>query len=175
MEPVALYTRRDSIYKKLGLECYDIDRDARTYPGIAPVIAHPPCRAWANLRGLAKPRKDEPFLALHAVDMVRMYGGVLEHPAGSRLWPEVLPLPGSRFDAWGGWSLSIDQSWWGHPCRKRTFLYIKGIAPSRIPAHPIGGVITRTDENISKADREHTPIALAEWLIELCQRIPSQH
>ena len=41
-----LFARADSIYKTLpGCDVYDIKRDARTWPGGCPVVAHPPCRA----------------------------------------------------------------------------------------------------------------------------------
>ena len=82
----ALFVRADSIYKTLpGVDAYDIERDARTYDGPWPVVAHPPCRAWGRLRTFAKPRPDERNLARLAVALVREFGGVLEHPENSTL------------------------------------------------------------------------------------------
>ena len=44
-----LFARADSYYKTLpGCEVYDMERDARTYDGPWPVVAHPPCRAWGS-------------------------------------------------------------------------------------------------------------------------------
>lgn len=193
MQTVAvLFARGDSIYKALpGCDVWDIERDARTWPGGAPVVAHPPCRAWGQLRALANPRPDEKALALYSVDQVRKHGGVLEHPKTSTLWPVAgLPQPGTR-DAWGGWTLPISQIWWGHRAEKPTYLYIVGCAPADIPAMPIalgeaqyvcGSSGRRRDGSrlhkgdvgwrpeISKAEREHTPAALAEWLVELARR-----
>ena len=63
---------------------------------------------------MANPRADERNLARLAVALVREFGGVLEHPAASTLWPaQRLPPIGQR-DAFGGWTLPIVQSWWGH-------------------------------------------------------------
>jgi hypothetical protein len=82
-----LFARADSVYKTMpGLDVFDIERDARTFAGGAPVVAHPPCRAWGRLRTFAKPRDDERECGSWAVDMVRQCGGVLEHPAQSSLW-----------------------------------------------------------------------------------------
>src|SRR5207245_1798634 len=92
-----LFARRDSIYKTLpGCEVYDQDRDALSYVGGMPVVAHPPCRAWGNLAHFAKPRDGEKQFAEWAVQQVRRWGGVLEHPKNSRLWAaKGLPKAGS--------------------------------------------------------------------------------
>lgn len=187
-----LFARGDSFYKTLpACDVWDIDRDARRWPGGAPVVAHPPCRAWGQLRALANPRPDEKALALFAVEQVRTFGGVLEHPKNSTLWPVAgLPAPGRR-DEFGGWTLPIFQSWWGHRAEKPTLLYIVGCEPADIPAMPIqlgeashvigssgrrrdGGRLHKGDPRwrpeVTKAEREHTPPALAAWLVELASR-----
>jgi len=91
-----LFARDDSRYKELdGYDVYDIHRDARNYCKNYPVVAHPPCRAWGMLSHMANPREGEKQLAYLALAQVRLNGGILEHPAGSRLWKEApLPLAG---------------------------------------------------------------------------------
>lgn len=165
-----LYVRRDSIYKGLALECFDEHRDARTYEGLLPVVAHPPCRAWGRLRHFAKPRHDERDMALHAVDLVRRLGGVLEHPQNSLLWPVAgLPGPGHR-DAWGGWTLVANQSAWGHEAPKPSRFYIVGCEPVSLPALPIRlGEPAGRIENMCRQKRERTPPELARWLCEVAE------
>src|SRR5208283_3687563 len=95
--PVAvLFARADSIYKTLpGCDVWDAERDALNWHGGCPLIAHPTCRAWGRLRHFAHPREGERELALWAVKMVQRWGGVLEHPVASQLWPSAnLPKPG---------------------------------------------------------------------------------
>lgn len=179
-----LFARADSIYKTLpGTDVYDIDRDARTWPGGAPVVAHPPCRAWAGLRFHAKPREGEKDLAHFAVQKIREFGGVLEHPLKSTLWPAAnLPPTGNR-DAWGGWTLVIHQNWFGHRAQKATRLYIVGCEPADIPVMPLRlGEATHTvglwsgrnkaacRPSITKSEYEGTPPELAIWLVELARR-----
>jgi len=176
-----LFARADSYYKSLpGCDVWDIDRDARRWPGGCPVVAHPPCRAWGRLRHFARPRDGERELALWAVDQVRRWGGVLEHPASSLLWPAAaLPKPGQR-DEWGGWTLPVIQWWWGHRAEKPTLLYIVGSEPKDILPIPLKiGEATHVIQSrkrcgyrphVTKAEREHTPPALAEWLVELASR-----
>jgi hypothetical protein len=167
----ALFVRADSCYFDLaGVDCWDVARDARSYADLVPVVVHPPCRAWGRLRHRAKPRDDEKALALFAVDVVRRVGGVLEHPHASTLWATAgLPLPGQR-DAFGGFTLLVDQGWWGHPAPKPTWLYVVGCDPSEVPALPVqlqraGGRTT----NLSSSGRERTPVNFARWLVSLAR------
>lgn len=191
-KPVAvLFARKDSNYKHIDdVDVWDIERDARRWPGGSPVVAHPPCRAWGQLSHMAKPRPDEKDLALWAVDMVRQYGGVLEHPKQSKLWPaKNLPLPNER-DLFGGWTLPIFQCNFGHTAEKPTYLYICGIEPVSMPPMPvipgkeaciIGSHGKRSDgsrlqagdygwrKSCFRADREHTPMALARYMVEIAR------
>ena len=187
MTVAVLFARADSVYKTMP-ECdvYDIERDARTWPGGCPVVAHPPCRAWGQLRHMARPREDEKDLARWAVERVRQWGGVLEHPARSTLWADqLLPAPGT-VDAVGGWTLPILQSQWGHKADKATWLYIVGARPADLPTipfklgaatHVIASSTARQHRGhpqfrpeVTKAEREHTPPALARWLVDLAAR-----
>ncbi len=188
MSPIAvLFARADSVYKDIpGCDVFDIGRDARKWPGGCPVVAHPPCRAWGRLSHIANPRHDEKDLARWAVSQVREWGGVLEHPAGSKLWTDqCLPLPGKR-DEYGGHTLPIHQNWWGHKAQKATWLYVVGCGPRDIPVipldlreptHVIASSTMRQHRGhpqfrpeVTKAEREHTPPRLAEWLVELARR-----
>src|SRR5579872_1544871 len=128
MTVAVLFAHRKSVYKTLpGLDVFDEDRDARTYAGSWPVVAHPPCRGWGRFRKFAKPAEHELQLAIDAVATARRLGGVIEHPAHSRLW-QVLGLPiGRETDDFGGFTIHVDQCWWSHPARKGTFLYVVGL------------------------------------------------
>jgi hypothetical protein len=187
-----LFARGDSHYKTMpDCDVWDIERDARKWPGGCAVVAHPPCRAWGQLRHMAKPRPDEKDLARWAVDQVRAFGGVLEHPKKSTLWPDQgLPQPG-KFDSFGGWTLPIFQQWWGHRAEKATLLYIVGCAPSDVPqmpmclgeaSHVIASSSARQRRNhprhrpeVSRPEREATPPALAAWLVDLASRCKKPH
>ena len=179
-----LFARKNSIYHSYP-ECdvYDKQRNALTYKGGLPIIAHPPCRAWGGLSHFAKPEEGEKELANWSIEQIRQHGGILEHPRTSRLWKEMnLPL-GMQVDAYGGYSLSINQSWFGHLARKATLLYVCGIPRGELlpvcysldaPTH----VVTTSKRKsgfrlleLSDALREGTPPMLAEWLIENARRI----
>jgi hypothetical protein len=105
MTVVALFVDAKGIYPEvLGAEnCWDEKRDARTYAGPYPVVAHPPCHLWVNLaavnykRALNEPNRKLVLPAWYpggtdggcfaaALAAVRRCGGVLEHPAGSHAW-----------------------------------------------------------------------------------------
>lgn len=177
-----LFARRDSVYKTLfGCDVYDIDRDARNFAGWVPVVAHPPCRGWGRMRQFSHATLEEKRLGPWAVDQIRLWGGVLEHPAESTLFTHCrMPKPGEFADRFGGYTVAIEQFHWGHRAEKATWLYIVGCHPSLIPVMPRRpGRPThciRPTKNyprlpsVTKPEREHTPPALAEWLIELARR-----
>lgn len=187
MKSVAvLYCTPASIYKSLALECFDQYRDARTYAGWLPVVAHPPCRSWGRLRHLAKPVAWERALGLHAVQQVRRCGGVLEHPAGSLLWSDLpefgaypLPAVGAGVDAFGGQTISVYQSDFGHPAPKHTWLYVVGARPGELckavragdlckAARP-GGL--RKVAYQPSARRMDTPLPFAELLLSIAEAV----
>ena len=66
-----------SVYFDLdAVEVYDAKRDARTFGGGKPVVAHPPCRAWSrHCAHQAKPEPGERELGLWCVDQVKKWGG----------------------------------------------------------------------------------------------------
>lgn len=167
MRVAALFTRPESVYGQLGADCFDSNRDARTFDLACPVIAHPPCRAWGKLSHFAKPRSDERDLAWFALWVVRHCGGVLEHPATSRLWREAGIVPGKR-DEFGGLLVPVDQLAYGHRAQKRTGLYLVGcdITP-QLAVVPASAVV----ENMCRAERERTPPELARVLVEAARSV----
>jgi hypothetical protein len=184
MTVAVLFARGDSVYKTLpDCDVWDIERDARNWPGGSPVIAHPPCRLWAKLRQFAKAADPvmERKLAVDAVQSLQRFGGVLEHPAQSTLWAhQGLPTPGRAPDKFGGWTAEVRQCDWGHKAEKRTWLYIVGCHPDELPVmpprrEPTGlikpqrGVPRDNRKIVTKAEREHTPPELARWLVELAK------
>lgn len=172
LDVAVLFAREDSVYKRLpGVDVFDLARDARTYHGPLPVVAHPPCRAWGRLRHFAKPRPDEKALALFAVHAVRSWGGVLEHPANSTLWPAAgLPAPGA-LDCFGGFTYPVSQQWFGHRAPKLTWLYVCGVQPRAIPVVPFElGTAAGRIARMGQREREATPEAFARWLVELARR-----
>jgi hypothetical protein len=168
-----LFARTDSVYKTFPFcDVFDIDRDARTWAGGLPVIAHPPCRSWGRLRTFSRPAPGEHDLAFFAVQRVRENGGVLEHPATSLLFRDAgLPAPGAGVDWCGGWTMSVPQFWFGHRADKLTWLYVVGCSPSCVPELPfVLGQASRKVEFMSHAEREKTPEKFAVWLCDLALR-----
>jgi hypothetical protein len=185
-EIAALFVRSDSIYKSLpGVDCWDAERNALNWPGGCPVVAHPPCRGWGTLRAFAKATEEEKALGPWAVQQVRRWGGALEHPARSSLWKYCdLPRPGD-LDSVGGFTIDLDQFWFGHRAQKRTWVYVCGCRPMDIPAWPIRlGKAPRVVTNlpglrkgmrgfrteITKRERDASPPAFAVWLVELARK-----
>jgi hypothetical protein len=143
----ALYVAARGGYFGLDyVDPWDRERDARLYDGPLPVVAHPPCQRWGKMwagspsviakTGVRKVKGDDGGCFASALDAVRRYGGVLEHPWGSAAWAHfnlnVPPrsggwisaeLPGShRY----GWTCCVEQGRYGHYARKPTLLYAVG-------------------------------------------------
>lgn len=159
-----------SVYHSIeAADVYDEKRDARTFRGGVPVVAHPPCRAWsAYCRHQAKPPPGEAELGPMCVAWLALCGGVLEHPAHSRLWAEMdLPLPG---DGVRGcfWAAAVKQVWWGGPVVKNTWLLFAHIPPAAVEfpfvLHDPKGDREKWNR-LSKRKRAATPEAMARWMI----------
>ena len=176
----ALYVRSDSVYKLIGADAWDAERDARRWRGGCPCVAHPPCAQWGRLRFTATVDPALKALGPLAVRQVRANGGVLEHPAHSTLWAHcALPLPG-QVDAHGGWTLEAAQHRWGHRVAKLTWFYVVGLSAAELPAlPPLRGEPThairprfrgdRTRLCLPRAEREETPPLLATWLMRVAR------
>lgn len=136
----ALYVETDGCYFGLpGVDPWDIDRDARLYAGPHPVVAHPPCQRWGRFwhGSTRKPHQfklgDDAGCFAAALQAVRTWGGVLEHPADSRAWSHFNLNAPTRGGGWiaadmlGGWTCYVEQGHYGHESRKPTWLYACGV------------------------------------------------
>jgi len=152
----ALFVAKGGIYYDLpNVDPWDEQRDARKYAGPHPVIAHPPCKRWGNYwsggpprvfvaRGLingfdavARDAKyklgDDGGCFIAALEAVRTFGGVLEHPLGSHAWKFFGLARPPRRGGWviadrnGGWTCCVEQGAYGHRGRKATWLYANKI------------------------------------------------
>jgi hypothetical protein len=176
MNVAALYVDPIGPYPRLVSEWYDEARDARMYAGPWPVVAHPPCGPWGRLKFLCT--KQEKNCGPHAVAMVRLYGGVLEHPANSSLWKYCsMPRPGEIADVFGGVTYALRQVSWGHCCEKPTWIYVVGV-DSRIVIEGIrtGGSATKRITNgprgpqlkrATSKEASRSPPEFAAWLVSL--------
>lgn len=136
----ALYVDPNGVYADApDVELWDEQRDARLYAGPHPVVAHPPCARWCMLAPLNAHQYgyqvgDDDGCFASALLAVETYGGVLEHHAYSYAWPAFhLPRPWRghwiRSFTSPGWVVEISQAAYGHPTRKRTWLYYVGQDP----------------------------------------------
>lgn len=188
----ALYVDRErGPYRAIhGVDVWDEARDASRYAGPWPVVAHPPCGPWGRLRHMCGAALlAQEWLGPLAVEQVRTWGGVLEHPADSKLWQACnMPRPGGLPDASGGFTLAIEQWFWGHEAVKPTWLYVVGASVPPMPPRPTtarpasGGIEARKRdpklrsmvERMSANKRHLTPPAFAEWLVELARSVRSR-
>lgn len=140
----ALFVQTNGSYFGLpGVDAWDEKRDAREYPGPYPVVAHPPCQRWGKMyfgqplavsKGVPKQKLgDDGDCFVCALEDVRTWGGVIEHPKGSHAWKYFdLPIPKpdggwTEPDKCGGRSCCVEQGRYDHYARKPTWLYAVGI------------------------------------------------
>lgn len=177
----ALYVYRDGCYSDvLGVDLWDEERNAMLYDGPYPIVAHPPCKVW-SLMSNCRPEivKDEDGGMFEAaLNAVRTYGGVLEHPAHTRAWKKYgMPKPPKR--GWAqalddpGWVCEVDQRWYGHEANKPTWLYyVGGLAPPQLK----WGRAPKGDKTVGRSwgqgrdrKRSGTPPAFRDLLIWLAR------
>ena len=182
-----VYFVADNSYYRLlpGLDLFDLRRNALSTVSNAPAIYHPPCRSWGRLRQFAKTPSGEHWLAVWAVLRMWRYGGVLEHPAGSKLWSLMgLAYPGRGYDLHGGFSVSLNQSWFGYPAKKNTWLYVVGCEISDLPEMPLcfnaisktvsGSKNRNVLKELSHSERSRTTLQFNEYLVSVLNTIKSK-
>jgi hypothetical protein len=152
----ALCVSPRSIYKKLGLDCYDINRDAFSYSGHNPVIAHSPCRCFSKLRSFVRVPGSDFKLAQFCYQVLKTNGGILEQPAGSKM-KDYLGLPAPLY---------VDQFWFGYPIRKPTWLWFFDCEPLPVP-FSLNPDLTNSKQfdSMSSNQRSRTTETFALWLI----------
>lgn len=111
-----------------GVDPWPESRDARTYAGPWPVVAHSPCERWGRYAAVNGMIGQDGGCFEAAARAVRKWGGVLEHPYGSKAFTLFgLPIPPRRGwstpDKHGGRSCLVYQGHYGHRAPKPTWLY----------------------------------------------------
>lgn len=151
-----------------GVEVYDVDRDARMFPGDMPIVAHPPCRGWSQFARCMGhiPIPEERELGLWCCDQLRACGGVLEQPAGSKLF-FAAGFPDSQI-----WITEVWQAWWGYRTKKSTWLAFCGVDPRAVNP-PLRlhnrGSDRKTYDRMSERQRSETVPEFADWLVALAR------
>lgn len=175
----ALYVQTGGCY--FGIPCidpWDEHRDARTYAGPHPVIAHPPCERWGRYwfggpsARVRRVKGDDGGCFASALECVRKHGGVLEHPEATSAWAwhglRKPPRTGGWVEAdnFGGWTCCIEQGAYGHRARKATWLYV---CKTRLPKLSWGkapGDFVRLDEGFHSIEERRRAVKTGA-----CQRL----
>jgi hypothetical protein len=145
-----------SNYKLIpGLDLWNAKRDMRNFKGSNKVIAHPPCAQWSRFRSFARSNIAEKDLAFFCLNIVHKNGGIFEHPAGSCFF-KVANINMKRV-------ISVDQSWWGFPARKRTYLYYVHCAPCQTPLS--FNAIESKVCDLHSSSRSIMPLSFCQFLI----------
>jgi hypothetical protein len=159
----ALFVETGGVYFGLpDVEPWDAKRDARKYGGPWPVVAHPPCERWGRYWSggpSAKIRRikgDDGGCFTTALNAVRIWGGILEHPEASHAWAafelNTPPRTGGWIaaDFYGGWTCCVEQGHYGHRARKATWLYAHSVELPELRWGPSSG--ERLDEGFHSAE-----------------------
>jgi len=172
MRVAALFVETNGVYYGLpDVDPWDLARDARLYAGPYPVVAHPPCQRWGRysethpITGRIARTGDDGGCFAHALQAVRTYGGVIEHPKDSKAFGEEhgfglgkpMALGWSRSNDGIGWICQVEQGHYGHFSRKPTWLYA---AHCDLPSLIWG-----------RAEQRIHPVALAKHGYEKARRI----
>jgi hypothetical protein len=198
----ALFVETGGCYFGLpDVDPWDKERDARLYAGPWPVVAHPPCERWGRYWGggpSARVRRelgDDGGCFASALESVRKYGGVLEHPEASHAWRAfglIAPLRGGGWsvaDERGGWTCCVEQGAYSHRARKATWLYVIECQLPRLIWRAKGDFVrlesgyhsaeeraraTKTGacQRLSKRERAATPAAFRDVLIAMARSVP---
>lgn len=183
-----LFADQQSVYKTLpNCDVYDKQRNAMNYQDTLPIVAHPPSQAWSYLTHGRPYSFGEKECATFALKKVRSYGGVLVHPYSTQFW-QAADLPDvTKIDGYSGYTLVVDQHWWGHPGQKLTRLYVVGVAVQDLPIIPLAPshVSHSLDRWLSKNHRiahavtpmtdDNMPVAFAIWLAQVAQMATRLH
>lgn len=122
---------------------------------------------------------------------MRTWGGVLEHPAGSRAWEAFGLRYPPRSGGWvaagdfTGWTCCVDQGHYGHRAQKATWLYAVGVrfppirwgrADRRVRIHQTMApearrriIRTGTCQALSKRQRLETPVPFRDLLLDIAR------
>lgn len=198
----ALYVQERGCYFNLpGVDPWPESRDARTYAGPHAVVAHPPCARWSRYwyggpsAAVRRVKGDDDGCFAAALESVRTYGGVLEHPEASHAWRHFgLSLPPRkggwvRADAECGWTCCVEQGHYGHRARKATWLYTYGVSlpellwgPSEATIRLDAGYHTAEErrratrmgavQRMSHRERLGTPPAFRDLLLSIARSRP---
>lgn len=131
-----------------------------------------------------------------ALDAVRRFGGVLEHPADSHAWRVHGLLNPPRSGGWVpagdfiGWTCCVSQGSYGHKGDKATWLYVVGCNPPDLRWGHSGKRVllaglskARRDRDrrtgivqaMSRKQRAATPIPFRDLLISIAESARAPH
>lgn len=191
----ALFVEKNGVYFGLpNVDPWDAVRDARTYAGPWPVVAHPPCNRWCQQAPVNQARYghrvgDDGGCFAAALSAVRTYGGVLEHPAVSIAWKHFgltrPPSSGGWVSSGDGWTCHVEQRQYGHRARKARWLFYSGeAAPTELlwgrGAPPEAWISTDRPRaelaalgigQLSKREAAATTIAFRDVLISMAESV----
>ena len=175
----ALYVETGGTYFGLpNVDPWDLARDARTYAGPHPVVAHPPCQRWGRYWSggpSARVRRelgDDGGCFAAALASVRAWGGVLEHPEGSHAWRVFHLNTPPRSGGWvvadwcGGWTCCVEQGAYGHRARKATWLYAAHVDLPSLRWGRAPGDFIRMDDGFPSTEARRRAIRTG-----MCQRM----